>query len=160
MLRLCRGRTLKTSREGAPPDGRALSLFCEDDRVTPRAADLFRKFSVLVLVLVPLAGVVIAMRMLWERAVGWGDVALMIGLYVPVSMGITIGFHRYLTHRGFTAHPVVKVVPLVLGSMALEGPAVVWAATHRPRRRPAQRVGRLLPRAHRVAVRRPVGRST
>lgn len=117
--------------EGAPPDGRALTLCREDERVTPRAADLFRKFSVLVLVLVPLAGVVIAMRMLWERAVDWGDIALMVGLYVPVSMGITIGFHRYLTHRGFRAHPAVKAALVILGSMAVEGPALAWVATHR-----------------------------
>jgi stearoyl-CoA desaturase (delta-9 desaturase) len=35
-----------------------------------------------------------------------------------------------LTHRSFQPHPVVKFIFLVLGSMAVEGPALEWAATH------------------------------
>jgi stearoyl-CoA desaturase (Delta-9 desaturase) len=89
----------------------------------------------------PLAGVVLAMGLLWQRAVGWSDVALLLGLYIPVSMGITIGFHRYLTHRGFRAHPVVKAMLLVLGSMAVEGSAVAWAASHRKHHALADRQG-------------------
>jgi stearoyl-CoA desaturase (Delta-9 desaturase) len=93
--------------------------------------DLVHKATVLALVVIPFAGVVIALRMLWDRAANWGDIALMLGLYVPISLGITIGFHRYLTHRGFRAHPAVKALLLILGSMALEGSAISWAANHR-----------------------------
>jgi stearoyl-CoA desaturase (Delta-9 desaturase) len=96
-----------------------------------RLLDLLGKLIVLTIVVVPLAGTVLAMYLLWNRAVGWSDVALMIGLYIPISLGITVGFHRYLTHRGFRANPVVKVTLLVLGSMALEGSALSWAANHR-----------------------------
>jgi stearoyl-CoA desaturase (delta-9 desaturase) len=35
-----------------------------------------------------------------------------------------------LTHRSFVAHPAVKALFLILGSMALEGPAINWAADH------------------------------
>ena len=35
-----------------------------------------------------------------------------------------------LTHQSFRPHPVVKAILLVLGSMAVEGPALEWAATH------------------------------
>jgi len=96
-----------------------------------RLSEIFHKLAIVALVVVPLVGVVLATRMLWDRAVGWQDVALMVGLYVPISMGITIGFHRYLTHRGFRANPVVKATLLILGSMALEGSAISWAANHR-----------------------------
>jgi stearoyl-CoA desaturase (delta-9 desaturase) len=51
-------------------------------------------------------------------------------MYVLVALGITIGYHRMLTHRSFNPHPVVKFIFLVLGSMALEGAAVEWTATH------------------------------
>jgi stearoyl-CoA desaturase (Delta-9 desaturase) len=96
-----------------------------------RLADFFHRLAIVALVVIPLLGVVLAIRMLWNRAVGWEDIALMVGLYVPISMGITVGFHRYLTHRGFRANPVVKAVLLILGSMALEGSAISWAANHR-----------------------------
>jgi stearoyl-CoA desaturase (delta-9 desaturase) len=99
--------------------------------MTARAGQLISKVVILSLVIIPLAGTVLAMRLLWHRAVNWGDVALLIALYLPISMGITIGFHRYLTHRGFRTHPAVKAALLVLGSMALEGPAIAWAANHR-----------------------------
>ena len=48
------------------------------------------------LVLVPLMATVPAIRLLWQRADGWGDIALLVGLYLPASMGITIGFRHYL----------------------------------------------------------------
>ena len=92
---------------------------------------LLWKAIILAVVVVPLAGVVLAMRMLWQRAVAWDDVALMIGLYIPISLGVTIGFHRYLTHRGFRTVAPLKAALLILGSMAIEGPAIVWAANHR-----------------------------
>ena len=60
----------------------------------------------------------------------WLDVALLVGMYVITSPGITIGFHRMLTHRAFQAHPVLKFVLLVLGSMTLEGDAMTWASNH------------------------------
>ena len=93
--------------------------------------DLARRTVILALVVMPLAATVLAIRLLWQRAVGWSDIALLIGLYIPVSMGITIGFHRYLTHRGFRTSPVLKAGLLILGSMALEGSAIAWAASHR-----------------------------
>jgi stearoyl-CoA desaturase (delta-9 desaturase) len=103
--------------------------------------DYAHRAAILALVIIPLAGVVLAMRLLWQRAVGWGDVALLIGLYVPISLGITVGFHRYLTHRGFRAHPALKATLLVLGSMAVEGSAISWAANHRKHHALADREG-------------------
>ncbi len=102
-----------------------------DSTVRARVLDLVHRAVVLALVVIPLAGTLLAIRLLWQRAVDWRDIALLVGLYVPISLGITIGFHRYLTHRGFRANPVVKAVLLILGSMAVEGPALAWAATHR-----------------------------
>jgi stearoyl-CoA desaturase (delta-9 desaturase) len=51
-------------------------------------------------------------------------------MYTVAAMGVTMGFHRMLTHRSFKPHPVIKFLLLVGGSMALEGPAIEWAATH------------------------------
>jgi stearoyl-CoA desaturase (delta-9 desaturase) len=89
-----------------------------------------RKGLVLVAVVAPFLGTAFAVVQLWERAVTWRDLALLIGLYLPISLGVTAGFHRMLTHRSFRAHPVVRAVILVLGSMAVEGPAIGWAANH------------------------------
>jgi stearoyl-CoA desaturase (Delta-9 desaturase) len=86
--------------------------------------------AVLVVVVVPLVAVAVAIGMLWQRAVTWTDVTLLLVMYSLVAFGVTVGYHRMLTHRSFTPHPVVKFILLVLGSMAFEGAAVQWAATH------------------------------
>jgi stearoyl-CoA desaturase (delta-9 desaturase) len=88
------------------------------------------KAVVLTVVVVPLAATLFAIRLLWQRAVSWPDLALLGVLYALVALGVTVGFHRMLTHRSFRPHPAIKFVLLVLGSMAVEGPAIEWAATH------------------------------
>ena len=88
------------------------------------------KAIVLVTVIVPLLATVYAIWLLWNRAVNWSDITLLLIMYSLTAFGVTVGFHRMLTHRSFKPHPVIKFILLVLGSMALEGPALEWAATH------------------------------
>lgn len=88
------------------------------------------KTVILISVIAPLLGTIYAMYLLWEQFVTWGDVAIMLSMYVLVALGITIGFHRMLTHRSFEAHPVVRFIFLALGSMALQGSALDWASVH------------------------------
>jgi stearoyl-CoA desaturase (delta-9 desaturase) len=58
------------------------------------------------------------------------DIVVAVTLYVLCCLGITVGYHRLLTHRSFKTHAPIKFFWLVLGSMALQGPALFWAATH------------------------------
>ena len=85
---------------------------------------------VILLVTVPLIGTLFAIWLLWQRLVNWNDIAILVGMYFFTALGITIGYHRMLTHRSFEAHPVVRFLFLMLGSMALEGPALDWASIH------------------------------
>ncbi|GHO67491.1 stearoyl-CoA 9-desaturase [Ktedonobacter sp. SOSP1-85] len=88
------------------------------------------KSIVLLAVVGPLVATVYAIATLWQKAINATDLTLLLVMYSLVALGVTVGFHRMLTHRSFAAHPVVKFIFLVLGSMALEGPALEWAATH------------------------------
>src|SRR6266508_3490557 len=86
--------------------------------------------STLVGVVIPLVAVIVAAVMTWERLTTWRDIAILAGMYVLAGLGITVGFHRMLTHRSFEAHPAARFVLLALGSMAgLSGP-IRWAAIH------------------------------
>jgi len=96
----------------------------------PRIAEVARRAAVLVVVVAPFIATTVAIVQLWQWAVTWRDLALLIGTYLPISLGVTAGFHRMLTHRSFRAHPVVRAVILILGSMAVEGTAITWAANH------------------------------
>jgi stearoyl-CoA desaturase (delta-9 desaturase) len=78
----------------------------------------------------PLLATVYAVIQLWQWAVDWPDLVLLVAMYIPLTLGVTAGFHRMLTHRSFRAHPVVRAVLLICGSMAVEGAAITWAANH------------------------------
>jgi stearoyl-CoA desaturase (delta-9 desaturase) len=99
------------------------------------------KAAALVVVVVPFLATLLAIWLLWDRAVHWSDLLLLAGMYTAVAFGVTVGYHRMLTHRSFVPHPAIKAVLLVLGSMALEGDAVQWTATHTKHHAHADRAG-------------------
>jgi len=85
---------------------------------------------VLVIVTVPFLGTVLAIALLWQQAIRWSDLALLVTMYTLNAFGLTIGYHRMLTHRSFRPHPAVKAILLVLGAMAVASPPIEFAATH------------------------------
>jgi stearoyl-CoA desaturase (delta-9 desaturase) len=61
----------------------------------------------------------------------WQDLLILAFTYVAVGTGVTVGFHRLLTHRSFGCHRVTRAFFAALGSAAAEGPVIDWVATHR-----------------------------
>ena len=82
-------------------------------------------------VLAPFAGVLAAIVLLWNEAVDWIDLGLLAGMYVLTILGITLGYHRLLTHRAFATHKPVEYTLAVLGTMAIQGSPTDWVADHR-----------------------------
>jgi stearoyl-CoA desaturase (Delta-9 desaturase) len=68
---------------------------------------------------------------LWDRLLGWSDIFVFVLLYVLSGLGVTVGFHRLLTHRAFKTTRSVRAVLAILGSAAIEGPVISWVADHR-----------------------------
>jgi stearoyl-CoA desaturase (delta-9 desaturase) len=98
--------------------------------IASRARDVARQGPILAVVFGPLLVLPYAMWRLWQEGVTPADVALLASLYVLTGLGITVGFHRFLTHRSFATNPVLKAVFLILGSMTMQGRCIDWAATH------------------------------
>jgi stearoyl-CoA desaturase (delta-9 desaturase) len=63
--------------------------------------------------------------------VGWTNLALLGFFYVFTTLGIAMGFHRQLTHRAFETPRWIRGLLAVAGSMAVQGPPIVWVADHR-----------------------------
>ncbi len=61
----------------------------------------------------------------------WQDILILALFYMVVGSGITVGFHRLLTHRSFKVHRLTRAIFAALGSAAAEGPVIDWVATHR-----------------------------
>jgi len=99
------------------------------------------RFANLLGVVVPFAGVLVAIVLLWNRAVDATDLAILVAMYIITGIGITVGFHRLLTHRAFQTYPWLERVFAVTGSMAVEGSVLDWVADHRKHHAHADKEG-------------------
>jgi stearoyl-CoA desaturase (Delta-9 desaturase) len=97
----------------------------------PRADRILQLVVTWVLVAMPVAGLVVAVTLLWGHGVGLTDVLLGLLFYVVTGLGVTVGFHRCFTHRAFKARPALRTALAVVGSMSFEGDVISWVATHR-----------------------------
>lgn len=82
-------------------------------------------------VVLPFAATIAAAVLFWNRLVTPADLAIALGMYLLTAVGITVGFHRLLTHRSFQTSKLVEYLFAVLGSMAVQGPVISWVADHR-----------------------------
>jgi stearoyl-CoA desaturase (delta-9 desaturase) len=89
------------------------------------------KLSNLVGAVVPFLAFIAAVVLLWNRIVDWSDLAVLAVMYFLAGFGVTVGFHRLLTHRSFQTFKPVEYLLASLGSMAVQGPVISWVADHR-----------------------------
>jgi stearoyl-CoA desaturase (delta-9 desaturase) len=92
-------------------------------------------------VVVPFIGVLAAVLLLWNRAVDAVDLGILAVMYLLSAIGVTIGFHRLLTHRAFQTYPWLERVFAVLGSLSVQGSVLDWVADHRKHHAHADREG-------------------
>jgi stearoyl-CoA desaturase (Delta-9 desaturase) len=103
------------------------------DIAEPAPIEISRRFRLINLgaVVVPLAAVVTAIALAWGSYFRWVDLALLVGMYYLSGIGITVGFHRFFTHKSFNAVRPLQWFLGVTGSMAVQGDLVEWVAWHR-----------------------------
>jgi stearoyl-CoA desaturase (Delta-9 desaturase) len=83
------------------------------------------------LVVGPLVGLVFALTKFFGHGVSLFDLILAISFYVVAGHGVTVGFHRFFTHRAFKAGRGLKITLALAGSLAFEGSVNSWVANHR-----------------------------
>jgi len=82
-------------------------------------------------VVVPFVATILAIVLLWNSWVTAADLIIAAVMYILTAIGITVGFHRLLTHRAFQTSKPLEYLFAVLGSMAVQGPVIAWVADHR-----------------------------
>ncbi len=106
-----------------PPDGAARPLW------TPNAS---RWSNGLDWYTVGWTGVIHAGALLAPFCFTWKGLLLTVVLgWLTGGLGICLGYHRLLTHRGFDTFRPVRRLLALLGALAGEGPPVIWVAMHR-----------------------------
>jgi stearoyl-CoA desaturase (delta-9 desaturase) len=108
-----------------------MSTVMERDDVEPVANERLDRFLTGTATVVPFVAVGAAGVLAWQSLLHWSDLIIFLVLYVLTGLGITVGFHRHLTHRAFKTKKWVRAMFAAFGSMAIEGPVISWVADHR-----------------------------
>ncbi|XP_021298167.1 palmitoyl-monogalactosyldiacylglycerol delta-7 desaturase, chloroplastic [Herrania umbratica] len=116
------------------PEGKTSGRILLSDVVVQRKKEVFwgRKWNTLDMAT---AGVVLAMHLLSLFApfhFNWPAFWLAVGLYVVTGLlGITLSFHRNLSHRSFKVPKWLEYFFAYCGVQALQGNPIDWVSTHR-----------------------------
>jgi stearoyl-CoA desaturase (Delta-9 desaturase) len=81
--------------------------------------------------IVPFLAVIVAAVLSWNHVLGWSDLVVFAVMYLLTGIGVTVGFHRLLTHRSFATYRPLAYALAVAGSMSVQGPVIGWVADHR-----------------------------
>jgi stearoyl-CoA desaturase (delta-9 desaturase) len=81
--------------------------------------------------IVPFLATIAAIPLLWNSLVSSADLLILAVMYLLTAAGITVGYHRLLTHRSFQTSKPLEYAFAALGSMAVQGQVIAWVADHR-----------------------------
>jgi len=91
-----------------------------------------QKVIMAIAVAFPFLGFVAAIISAWYIGwMNWFYLGMLVIGWILTGMGITVGFHRLLTHRSFDTFGWVRAFWMAMGSLAVEGSPLVWCAVHR-----------------------------
>ena len=108
-----------------------MSAVMERDDIEPVANETLDRFLTGTFTVVPFLAVAGGAVLAWQSFLHWSDLVVFAILYPITGLGITVGFHRLLTHRAFKTKKWVKGMFAIFGSAAIEGPVIAWVADHR-----------------------------
>jgi stearoyl-CoA desaturase (delta-9 desaturase) len=91
----------------------------------------FDRYANLGAVVLPFAATIAAIFLFWNEIVSAADLAILAVMYVLTAFGVTVGYHRLLTHRAFQTYPATRYLLAALGEMAVQGSVIAWVADHR-----------------------------
>jgi stearoyl-CoA desaturase (delta-9 desaturase) len=101
------------------------------DDVQPVEHETRDRVVLTIITVLPMVSLLVVGWQLWEQALHTSDLIVFAIVYPLTGFGITVGFHRHLTHRAFKAKRPVRGALAILGSAAVEGPVISWVADHR-----------------------------
>jgi len=127
---------MRASARSQAREGQALEeLPVVGGRVNPSQHGEVDRVANVVVTVAPVGLLGFAMWSAWGGALRWPDLVVLAVTYLLTGIGVTVGYHRLLTHRSFKTSAPLRALFAVLGSAAIEGPAIEWVANHRKHHR-------------------------
>jgi len=125
----------------SPDHGVPGADFLDAGAEVPETKTWFQQVLLVLFITLPFVALGAAIPLLWGQGLGWRDAVIAVFLYALTGHGVTVGFHRYFTHRGFRARRWLRVTLAVAGSMAIQGSVIQWVADHRRHHRFSDKAG-------------------
>lgn len=97
----------------------------------PRPLPLVKRTLIFLTIVVPIIGTFLAVTLVGFGRFNWIDLPLLVITYCMGALSITIGYHRLLSHDSFIAHPVLKLILLMLGASASMGAPLGFGVNHK-----------------------------
>jgi stearoyl-CoA desaturase (delta-9 desaturase) len=107
----------------------------------PTQSGVVERIIVAFFIMLPFAALIAAVPIAWGGWLGWHDILIGVVMYELTGHGVTIGFHRYFTHRAFKPKRGLKIALGIVGSMAFQGEIIRWVADHRKHHKFSDREG-------------------
>jgi stearoyl-CoA desaturase (Delta-9 desaturase) len=95
-----------------------------------RIQSIQRKIA-LATVTIPFLGFIVAVITFYYSGISATEIVLLAIMHCLTYIGVTVGFHRYFSHKSFETNTAIKAILAILGSMAAQGPVYYWVAAHR-----------------------------
>ncbi|MFN0117084.1 MAG: acyl-CoA desaturase [Elusimicrobiota bacterium] len=83
------------------------------------------------LVLTPIIAFTGTAYLAFTHSIQWETIVLAIFMAIATGVGITGGYHRLFSHRGYEARSLYKLFMLLFGAAAFENSALHWSSDHR-----------------------------
>jgi stearoyl-CoA desaturase (Delta-9 desaturase) len=101
-------------------------------RVRPPAAQLQRWIATITIFVPAIAtAAAVALAVAGAARPSALELGMTATLCLVTQLGITVGFHRFFTHRSFQTVALVRLLLGIAGSMAAQGPLLFWVSEHR-----------------------------
>jgi stearoyl-CoA desaturase (Delta-9 desaturase) len=100
------------------------------ETLSPRSF-LERAGIIFTVIVAPIFGLTVGALRIWAGKMTWLDGMLLVGMYVLSYLGLTLGYHRMLSHRAFNANAGVKFFLYAFAGMGAMANPSAFAAVHR-----------------------------
>jgi hypothetical protein len=100
-----RERRRRSWRPRQPGGWTVVACVASDGQRSNKSMSRGERIANLLGVVVPFVGVIVAVGLLWNHGVDGIDLAILGVMYLLSAVGVTVGFHRLLTHRAFQTYP-------------------------------------------------------
>lgn len=99
-----------------------------DEKQLLEEMGFFKRSTIIVIVVLPFLATLYALCSKWA---GLTDILVFLLMYCSTGLGITVGYHRLLTHRSFVTYNWIRYLLAILGTASAQGSVLTWVSDHR-----------------------------